>query len=659
MCGIAGIFNIYTDRQIPTGVLQGMVDILHHRGPDGSGTYRDDRVGLGHARLSIIDLAGGTQPLHNEDGTVWITFNGEIFNYQELRADLEKQGHRFSTDSDTEVIVHAFEQHGPDCLGLLNGQFAFAIWDRTRQELFAARDRVGIRPFFYTLTGGQLLFASEIKALFMDERVRRQIDPHGLDQICTFWMTIPPRTAFRDVFELPAGHCMTVSRGSLRIVRYWEHDLSPDTTPRSETEYAEELLALLVDATRLQLRADVPVGSYLSGGIDSSVITTLIKHYTDTPLRTFSVSFSDAGFDESGYQQQMVKHLDAEHSRILCSGADIGRAFRDVMWHTEKPVIRTAPAPLYLLSKLVRDSGYKVVLTGEGADEILAGYDLFKEVKVRGFLERNRGSRWRSLILKRLYPYLAISPVRSLKYAEAFFNAVDSRYPSAYASHVPRWKTTSMIKKFYSEDYRALLDSYSAVDELDLFLAHEPVRSNPLLQAQFIEMKTLLPGDLLSSQGDRVAMAHSVETRFPFLDHRLIGFCNSLPPGLKMRALTEKYLLKKSMKRLLPDAITSRKKQPYRAPDAKSFFPGETLEYVPELLSRANLQEAGYFDPKNTALLVRKCRDSSFLGIKDNMAIVFILSTLLIHDLFIRNFHVQAQMHINGRKKNDAYAAQA
>jgi asparagine synthase (glutamine-hydrolysing) len=652
MCGIAGIFNIYSSGEISRSVLGGMTAMLHHRGPDGTGFYRDDRIGLGHARLSIIDLEGGKQPLANEDGSLWITFNGEIFNYRELRKELEQQGHIFATQSDTEVIVHAFEQHGAACLERLNGQFAFALWDSKRQQLFIARDRVGIRPLFYTLTNGQLLFASEIKALFMDPRVRRRLDPYGLDQISTFWMTVPPRTAFTDVFELPPAHWMKAGRGSLRIEQYWDPDLRQAAVPRTEEDCAGQLRELLVDATRLQLRADVPVGSYLSGGIDSSVITALVKKYTDTPLRTFSVSFADTGFDETAYQHKMVEHLNADHSSITCTNADIGSVFPDVIWHTEKPVIRTAPAPLFLLSRLVRESGYKVVLTGEGADEILAGYDLFKEVKIRRFLQRNPASAWRPLILKRLYPYLAISPVRSLAYAEAFFNAADDSFPAAYASHAPRWKTTSMIKQFYSGTYRDFLSAYRGANELAIYLGPRPVRTDALSRAQYIEMKTLLPGYLLSSQGDRVALAHSIESRFPFLDHRVIEFCNALPPTFKMRGLTEKYLLKKSMRSLLPPAITSRTKQPYRSPDARSFFYQDGPDYVQELLSESNLRQTGYFDPKLTAHLVNKCQRGRLLGIKDNMAIVFILSTLLLHELFIKNFHLRAPDPVEGRTIN-------
>ncbi len=638
MCGIAGILNLYRTQEISIDILRNMTAVVRHRGPDGYGFYRDERVGLAHARLSVIDLKGGAQPIHNEDKTLWIICNGEIFNHIELRASLEKKGHTFSTGSDAEVIVHAYEEYGPECLHHLNGQFAFGLWDKREQELFIARDRVGIRPLFYTLLNGQLLFASEIKSLFVDRRVRRRIDPYALDQIFTFWMTIPPRTAFSDVFELPAGHCLKVKKGRMDIEQYWEPDFSSVPDAKTAEEYAEQLRALLIDATKLQLRADVPVGAYLSGGIDSSTITALVKKYTDTPLRTFSVTFADGEYDESAYQQQMVDHLHADHSGIACTCSDIGRIFPEVIWHTEKPVVRTAPAPLYLLSKLVRESGYKVVLTGEGADEILAGYDIFKEMKARRFLDNCPGSTMRPLILKRLYPYLAASPVRSVAYAETFFASGISRYPADYYSHIPRWNTTSMVKTFFSGHLKDVLGNYNSTDELSFFLSCDLSRRDGLSQAQYIEMKTLLPGYLLSSQGDRVAMAHSIEGRFPFLDHRVVDFCCKLPPAMKMRALTEKYVLKKSMKGLLPPSVIKRAKQPYRAPDAKSFFHDGSPGYVEELLSKKNLEETGYFDPKTVSLLVKKCAERSVLGFKDNMAIVGILSTLLLHDLFVKKF---------------------
>ncbi len=647
MCGIAGIFNLYNAKEVPIDTLKAMAAIIKHRGPDGFGFYRDQRIGLAHARLSIIDLKGGQQPIYNEDKTIWITFNGEIFNYIELRKILENKGHVFYTKSDTETIIHLYEEYGTECLKHLNGQFAFAVWDRKKARLFIARDRVGIRPLFYTIIDGSLIFASEIKSLFIDKRVKREIDPYALDQIFTFWMTIPPRTAFKGIFELPAGHYMLIENGDIKTARYWDPDFTQDNGLKTEAEYAEELKELLVDSTRLQLRADVPVGAYLSGGIDSSVITTLIKKYTDTPLRTFSVTFHDEVYDESNYQKQMINYLNTDHSDIKCTYSDIGSIFPDVIWHTEKPIVRTAPAPLYLLSKLVRDSGYKVVLTGEGADEILAGYDIFKEVKVRKFLERFPGSKFRPLILKRLYPYLANSPVKSIQYAEAFFKAGTTDYPQEYYSHIPRWNTTAKIKGFFSEGYKATLDQYKNTEELSGFLSGNLSKYDDLSKAQYIEIKTLLSGYLLSSQGDRVAMAHSIEGRFPFLDHRIMEFCFKLPPHIRMNTLTEKYILKKSMRNLLPRSIIQRTKQPYMAPDSKSFFAEKSLDYVEELLSEKYLQDSGYFNPKTVSALIKKCKQSQVLGFKDNMAIVGIISTLLVHDQFIKNYDSQ----ISNRKE--------
>lgn len=638
MCGIAGILNLYRERKIEDASLTRMIDMVRHRGPDGFGFYRDARIGLAHARLSIIDLPGGAQPIHNENKTLRIVFNGEIFNYLELRKTLEEKGHVFYTRSDTEVILHLYEEYGTECLSRLNGQFAFAIWDLQQERLFLARDRLGVRPLFYTRVRDTLLFASEIKSLLTDPDVTREIEPCALDQIFTFWMTIPPRTALKDIFELPPGHFITVRHGLFAQKKYWDLDFSQNRRIKTEDEYAEELRELLIDSIRLRLRADVPVGVYLSGGLDSSTIAALVRNHTENHLRTFSVTFDDAAFDESEYQQQMIRRLGCEHSTVFCSPADIADSFPDVVWHTEKPIVRTAPAPLFLLSRLVRKNGYKVVLTGEGSDELLAGYDIFKETKIRRFMERDPDSRMRPLILRRLYPYLQHSPVRALKYAESFFTSGAEMFPAECYSHIPRWKTTSRLKSFFSADLKNALIGYDTVKELMEALSGECKGYDDVSLAQYIEMKTLLSGYLLSSQGDRVAMAHSVEGRFPFLDHRVVEFACCLPPLLKMRALTEKYILKKSMKGMLPDSVMRRPKQPYLAPDAKSFLSGTSPAYVEDILSERSLTQSGYFDPKAVSLLVKKCRSSSVLGFKDNMAVVGIISTQLLHDQFIAGF---------------------
>jgi len=387
MCGIAGIFNL-DGATVASESLKGMIRMLAHRGPDDTGFHMQNGVGLAHARLSIIDLAGGQQPMCNEDSSLWITFNGEIFNYLELREELRSKGHRFATRSDTEVILHLYEDKGQDCVQYLNGQWAFAIWDNKRRQLFLSRDRLGVRPLFHTQVNKTFLFGSEIKAIFAYPGVPREIDVHGLDELFTYWCTIPPTTFFRSIHELPPGHSMTVDASGIAIRQYWNHQFETTpavVAPSQEQAYADELLDLLVNATQIRLRSDVPVGAYLSGGLDSTVTTALVKKFTNARLRTFSVSFEDAEFDESSFQAEAVRFLDTEHQEIRCSKNQIGEVFPDVIWHTEKPVLRTAPAPLYLLSRLVRNSGYKVVVTGEGSDEVLGGYDIFKENKIRRF----------------------------------------------------------------------------------------------------------------------------------------------------------------------------------------------------------------------------------------------------------------------------------
>ena len=426
------------------------------------------------------------------------------------------------------------------------------------------------------------------------------------------------------------------------LARYW--DLPEETDPRGrhgESYYAEALRELMVDSTRLQLRADVPVGAYLSGGLDSSVIASLIRNFTPNPLRTFSIRFEDPEFDESDKQKIMSDYLGTDHSDFTCGYGDIAEAFPKVIWHTETPILRTAPVPLFLLSRLVRDNSYKVVLTGEGSDEILAGYDLFKEAKVRRFMEASPESRMRPLLLNKLYPYLQNSPTRSVAYAKAFFGAPISPFPMEFHSHAPRWNMTSMIKAFYSRDLREEVASSSAPERVARLFrwGERSKRLDPLTWSQEIEIKTLLPSYLLSSQGDRMLMGNSVEGRFPFLDHRVVEFAMRIPPGIRMKGLTEKYVLRKSMEGLLPREINRMVKQPYRAPDAKSFFGIAGGELAREMLSPDCISRKGFFDPIHTERLVKKCRGNPATGFKDNMAFIGILSTQILDQLFLRDFH--------------------
>ena len=635
MCGICGILR-FDDAVADPGLLERMIGALRHRGPDGSGMHTDCRVGLGHARLSIIDIAGGSQPMRLAGTPLWITYNGEIFNYVELREELIKKGHRFATRSDTEVILHLYQDEGERCVERLNGQWAFAIWDGMRKKLFLSRDRMGVRPLFYTHTADGFLFASEVKALFAHAGVGRELDLQALDQILTFWVTLPPRTAFKNIQQLPPGHSLIVEDGRIRVREYWQLEYAPQTdhSEDGERRLAEELLALLLDATRIRLRADVPVGAYLSGGLDSTLITALTKRLVGDRLRTFSVSFDDPEFDESAYQREASAFLRTQHSDVRCSYADIARTFPDVVRYAEQPIVRTSPAPLFLLSALVRNSGYKVVLTGEGADETMGGYDIFKEAKIRRFWGRYPASAWRPLLLKRLYPYMQEMQRQSPAYLMRFFHVTTADLANHFFSHLPRWAVTARLKTFLSEAVRAELSAYSTLADLEHSLPQSFGSWDAANQAEYLEAKYLLPGFILSSQGDRMAMAHAVEGRYPFLDHRVVAFAAALPPRLKMKVLDQKYLLKQAAHGLVPESIRKRPKQPYRAPDGKSFR-GAAGNYVEAILSPDTVRRQGIFDPRAVGALLAKFTSGRPTGTGDNMAFVAILSTGLLLDAFV------------------------
>jgi asparagine synthase (glutamine-hydrolysing) len=636
MCGISGIAKLHGGRVDPQR-LSGMIAALAHRGPDDRGIYTNNAIGLAHARLSIIDIACGQQPMSIADGKLWITFNGEIFNYIELREELIQKGHTFATHSDTEVILHLYQEMGEDCVQRLNGQWAFAIWDAARQKLFVSRDRLGVRPLFYTQTADSFLFASEIKALFACPEVPRELDFHSLDQIFTFWVTVPPRTAFKNIQQLPPGHSLVLENGHVRVWQYWHLQYAPESDGAAgrEEQLTEELLCLLLDATRLRLRSDVPVGAYLSGGLDSTVITALTKKLVGDRLRTFSVSFEDAEFDESAYQKEASAFLHTQHSDAHCTCEDIARVFPDVIWHAEQPILRTAPAPLYLLAKLVRDSGFKVVLTGEGADEVMGGYDIFKEAKIRRFLGRNPESTWRPLLLKRLYPYMEGIQRQPAAYLKNFFHVTAKDLESPFFSHLPRWELTATLKTFLTGEARAEAQSNTTLSELEHELPSSFKSWNAFNQAEYLEAMYLLPGYILSSQGDRMAMAHAVEGRYPFLDYRVVEFAAKLSPHLKMKVLDQKHLLKRAASGMIPASIQMRHKQPYRAPDGKSFF-GPSGQYIEEILSPDRIQQNGVFHPQMVAALVSKFKSGRASSTKDNMALVGILSTEILLDKFIR-----------------------
>jgi asparagine synthase (glutamine-hydrolysing) len=636
MCGIAGIVNRDAKPAEPAELWR-MIGCLSHRGPDELAVKCQERAGFAHARLSIIDLSGGRQPMESGDGNLCITFNGEIFNYLELRENLTRDGHRFATRSDTEVILHMYEKYGTNCVQYLNGQWSFAIWDKKRRRLFASRDRFGVRPFFYARTPNAFLFASEIKALFVHPEVPHELNLAALNQIFTFWFTLPPETAFRGINELPPGHSLVLQDNELEIHRYWQLSYNPCAQGGNDLAQAksDELLELLTDAVRIRLRADVPVGAYLSGGLDSTLTTALIRRVHGGKLKTFSICFSDAEYDESIFQRQASAFLGTEHQELRCTYESIADAFPDVVRHAETPLLRTAPVPLFLLSDLVRKNGFKVVITGEGADEIFGGYDIFKEAKVRRFWAAIPDSRIRPLLLKRLYPYMKSLQSQSTAYLKPFFHVSAHDSASPFFSHLPRWNLTARTKQFFSSEVKLELEKDDPYERLTAQLPRDFGSWPFFCQSQYLETAYLLPGYILSSQGDRMAMAHSVEARHPFLDYRVVEFAAKLPPNLKMKVLNEKYLLRKMAKGLVPDSVCRRPKQPYRAPDGRSFFRTKSPADVIDALSQDRLRQDNIFDPSAVSRLVQKFRSGAALGVKDDMAMVGILSTQLVVTNFI------------------------
>jgi asparagine synthase (glutamine-hydrolysing) len=638
VCGIAGILSDGTGGAPLRDELWAMTRTLMHRGPDEQNVFVSGAAGFGHARLSIIDLSGGKQPMSTADGSLTVTFNGEIFNHVELRADLERRGAVFRTRSDTEVILQAYALDGIRCVESFNGQFAFGIWDQRERRLVLARDRLGVRPLFYTRAGGRLAFASEVKALLALPGVPRRLDLGGLGQIMHLWAPLAPRTAFEGIAQLPPGHVMVVDEhGDAKLTRFWDWPfLAADDLDhgRSVADWAGEVRERLIEAVRLRVtRSDVPVGAYLSGGLDSSIIATAVRRFSDAPLRTFSVTFDDQEFDESGFQAEVVKALGTEHTAIRCARADIGAAFPRAIWHAETPIVRTAPTPLMLLADAVHAAGYKVVLTGEGADEVFAGYDLFKEAAVRRFALRHPGSPWPGRLFGRLYPYLRQAPALGSPVGQAFFQQADARFgpDHPFFAHAPRWATTRRGWRFFAPEVQAALASDDTLDAWEAALPAAAASWEPMARDQYVEGHTLLAGYLLAAQGDRVAMASSVEGRFPFLDRDVVALACRIPALWKRFALDEKHVLKRAFADLLPPAVFHRPKQPYRAPDSASFVQGgELMPYVAALLEPGHLRARGYFDPQAVTRLAQKCKEGKTASFGDNMAFVGIVSTMLV-----------------------------
>lgn len=567
MCGIAGVFTSGTPATPEE--LRRMVAMLAHRGPDGYGLYLDDRVGLGHARLSLIDLAGGFQPIRNGDGSLWLVFNGEIFNYIELRRMLSSLGHKFYTNGDSEVIVQCYERFGPQTWQMLNGQFAFALWDSRQRCLWLVRDRLGILPLYYAHDGRQLVFASEAKAIFAGRRVVPEIDGAALAELFTTWSVRASASVFSKVRQVPPATALKIDDGmQLTSQCYWQPEVPAVVAPASPDEVAAELERHLEQSISLRLRADVAVGAYVSGGLDSSLIACLAAKRVGVPLETFGIRFTDARFDETAEQRLVAGILGTRHHELLCDGADIREALSEVVWHCETPLLRTSPVPLFLLSRLVRNSGIKTVLTGEGADELLAGYTIFKEDAIRRFWARQPLSRIRPALLSRLHHYVGDGTARSGELWRRFFagDLHDTGHP--FYSHLIRWRNTAWTLRLLAPDIRRAHDPQRMMEEMAAAMPAAWLTWSPLQRAQWTEIQSFMSSYLLACQGDRVAMAHGVEARYPFLDPRFVDYCLALPDRHKMLGTRDKLALRRLAARHLPAAIWNRRKQPYRAPIA-------------------------------------------------------------------------------------------
>jgi asparagine synthase (glutamine-hydrolysing) len=643
VCGIIGTFRT-SGASVARERLLALAGELRHRGPDGLGLFLDGSCGMAAARLAVVDLVHGDQPLADSVGRFWVVQNGEIYNYVELRAELERLGRRFETTCDTEVLVNAYAEWGRDCLHRLNGDFAFAVWDTLERELFLARDRFGVRPLFVTQQGGDFWLASEARALLRLPGARRELDAPALAEYVVTWGNPSGRSSFAGIRELLPGCWMTVGRRGIgEPRRWWELDFSEEARG-ADDGLLEELRELLDDAVRIRLRADVPVAAYVSGGLDSAVVAALARRHATDRLRLFGVGFDDERYDESPHQLRLAAALDADLTQTMIGQDDIVDLLPAVVELAERPTLRTAPAPLLQLASVVRAHETKVVLTGEGADELFAGYDIFREAKVRRFCARDPESRVRPQLYTRLNAYLGrdlgrVGAFLGRFYARGLTDTDDPLY-----SHRIRFANGARILGLFRREF---LDGYDAADAVDPLLARLPThfdRFGPLGQAQFLEVTTFLEGYLLHTQADRMLMGHSVEGRFPYLDYRVAEFAARLPARLRLTGLREKVGLRRAARTFVPE-LDTRPKWPYRAPIAGPLLAG-TDGRLAEVLAPERVEAAGILDSAAVTALLSKLRGRPPERVSENeeMALAAALSTMLLHDRFVASPRVAAPL---------------
>ncbi len=631
MCGITGILDYHGAGLSHKTTLKRMVSTLSHRGPDAWGTYLSPYLAFGHTRLSILDLQSGDQPMMTDRYV--IVYNGEVFNYVELRKELESRGIGFTTQSDTEVVIRCFDVYGEKAFSLFNGQFAIALWDRIKNRLIIARDRYGIRPFFILKHKDIYYFSSEMKAFDCVPGFHRTYEMENLFDHALLWNTLGDSSVYRGIRSLPPGSYEIYELGRDPInKKYYELGESIDNInkPSDINAAQEEFNAKLELAVDLRLRSDVPVGAYISGGIDSSVIAHLISLKKKEKLQTFSIAFEDKDFDESDYQREMVKQLNVDHNEITVDYKTIDSTFLDTMYHVEQPIFRTAPVPLYLLSKEVRKRNVKVVLTGEGADEILFGYDSFKELKLLQTWRKDANSSEVNLILGDLYPHLKhYSDPQQMGMMRMFYEDHVHDYDNDLVGLNIRVNNNKVLERFFRKEYAISFSKDRLLEKLKGILPTQFSQWSLLQRNQCMEMKTLLAGYLLSSQGDRMSLAHGVEGRYPFLDFNVVELLFSYPDEYKLNGMVQKFLLKDTYKNKIPASIIRRPKRPYMAPDLKSFFANGLLsEKSRHFLSDSVIKDYGIFDERSVQRFLRKFSQGvpENIGYRDNMIITFLLS---------------------------------
>jgi asparagine synthase (glutamine-hydrolysing) len=589
VCGICGKLNFDSSRNVSAGLLKSMADAIQHRGPDDEGYYRSGPLGFGFRRLSIIDLNTGHQPLCNEDGTVWIIFNGEIYNYQELRQDLQGRGHVFKTQTDTEVIVHLYEEFGEGCIEKLRGMFAFAIWDEKRKQLLLARDRVGIKPLYYWLSDKSLVFGSEVKALLADPEVRPELAPEMIDRFLTFLYVPGEETLLRNVHKLAPGSYLVAREGKTEIRTYWDLQFSPRA--RTEAQAKIELLELLEDSVRLHMISDVPVGFLLSGGIDSTAMLGFAVGKTKWPLSSYTLGFSAPGIiDERPYATLAAKRFGTEHHETTISSREFADFLPQFAWHMEEPVCEPQAVALYYVSRLAKNF-VKVLISGEGGDEAFAGYQTFRGVLWLERLKSILGPLSRVAASGAAYFNRAADLERLHKYIPLFGRSFEDYYYGR--TYAPAAYFNSEFRKLYSKDFAGFVDKGFSVSSARKYL-HAGRAESVLNRMLYVDTKTSLPDDLLL-KADKMTMANSIELRVPLLDHKILEFAASLPENLKVRGFTTKYIAKAALQSRVPHEILHRKKAGFPVP-YEMWLRTELRGWLQDVLLDRETTARGYFN---------------------------------------------------------------